>query len=326
MGLFSGLFDPFLSSRRAVVEPVAEKVHKDFRIVVEGIPVELAELCREFEGGGQGWWGVAAQIPAFKSHTYAYAGKRDLTVSLLQMALPEVRRCAVYALPDDRVLAVAQLPPQVSVEAFSNVLCEQLRPAYAEGETMTRRYDLRQPQGEFWKICSEIQASLVEQEKVRAMQHQFNVQAMTEFSLTEAQKAKRRERPELNTLIIEDDPSTAALLVHLIGRNSHVVSAIDAVTAVKEYRQMVPDLVFLDIGLPDLNGLELLKKLVGGDTSACVVMLTAQAYRQNLDKATRWGAQGFIAKPFRRERLAYYLKLAERLKTERRTMEGVRHA
>jgi CheY-like chemotaxis protein len=326
MGLFSGLFDPFLSSRKRAVEPVAVRTVKDFRIVVGRIPAELAELCRKFENGGQGWWGVVGQIPAFKSHPYAYARKRDLTVSLLQMALPEVQCCAVYALPDDRVLAVAKLPPEVSVEAFSEVVCEQLRPAHAMGQAVTRHYDLSQPHGEFWKTCREIKASLVEQENVQAMQQQFNVQAMTEFSLTEAQKAKRRERTDLSMLIVEDDPSTAALLVHLIGRNAQAVSAADAVSAVRKYRQVVPDLVFLDIGLPDMNGLELLKKLVGGDNGACVVMLTAQAYRQNLDKAARWGAQGFIAKPFRRERLAYYLKLAERLKAERRAMEGVRHA
>lgn len=321
MGLFSGLFDPFLASRRkAEAVPVA-RASQSFRVVAAHIPDELDTLCRELAGGGAGWWGVAAQIPGCNAKAYAYAGKRELAASMLQLALPGVARCEVFVLPDNRVLAVAKLPPGLEGDAFAKAVCENLKGAGMEGEAATKVYDLARPQGEFLTICGEIKAALLEQEKAGEMQNRFNVQVMTEFSLTEAQKTRRREREDLNTLIVEDDPSTAALLVHLISRNSHVMSATDAVSAVKEYRQMVPDLVFLDIGLPDMNGLELLKKLVGGDTGACVVMLTANAYRHNLDMATRWGAQGFIAKPFRRERLTYYLNLAARLKAERQALE-----
>lgn len=331
MGLFSGLFDPFMLSRRkavaaAVAQPSVGNKGQTFRVVSTGIATALQDLVLEFTDGAPGWWAVALKLPGFNARAYAYTGKRELAASMLKLSLPAVTRGEVFVLPDNRILAVAKLPASVSCEDFIAALCDTLRVPDMEGVPATKVYDLHTVHAEFAQICGEIRHALLEQEKGETMQNRFNVQELTEFSLTDGQLRKRRERDEMSTLIIEDDPSTAALLVHLIGRNSHVVSAADAVSGVKEYRQMVPDLVFLDIGLPDMNGLELLKKLVGGDNAACVVMLTANAYRHNLDMATRWGAQGFIAKPFRRERLNYYLNLAQRLKAESKMLEAPGHA
>lgn len=100
--------------------------------------------------------------------------------------------------------------------------------------------------------------------------------------------------------MVEDDPATLQVLEHLLTqlRTVDVLSARNAADAVVLYRRNAPDMVFLDLGLPEIDGLTLLAKLREADPAGRVVILTANAYRSNLEQASRLGAAGFLAKPF----------------------------
>ncbi|TQJ38601.1 response regulator receiver domain-containing protein [Arthrobacter sp. SLBN-112] len=105
--------------------------------------------------------------------------------------------------------------------------------------------------------------------------------------------------PEIRrAVVIEDDPDTRGLLVHvLVKQGFEVTQAGAGLPGVEEVRRIKPDLVTLDLNLPDLDGLEVCK-LLREFSDAFIVMLTARA--DELDKLTGLdnGADEYISKPF----------------------------
>lgn len=99
-------------------------------------------------------------------------------------------------------------------------------------------------------------------------------------------------------VVIEDDPDIRGLLVRVLSKQGFEVTEAGAgLTGVEEVRSRQPDLVTLDLNLPDLDGLEVCK-LLREFSDAFIVMLTARA--DELDKLTGLdnGADEYISKPF----------------------------
>ncbi|GAB5077470.1 PP2C family protein-serine/threonine phosphatase [Arthrobacter sp. AD-310] len=99
-------------------------------------------------------------------------------------------------------------------------------------------------------------------------------------------------------VVIEDDPDIRGLLVRVLTKQGFEVSQVGAgLPGVEEVRRLQPDLVTLDLNLPDLDGLEVCK-LLRKFSDAFIVMLTARA--DELDKLTGLdnGADEYISKPF----------------------------
>lgn len=105
--------------------------------------------------------------------------------------------------------------------------------------------------------------------------------------------------PEIRrAVVIEDDPDIRGLLVRvLVKQGFDVTQAGAGLPGVEEVRRTKPDLVTLDLNLPDLDGLEVCK-LLREFSDAFIVMLTARA--DELDKLTGLdnGADEYISKPF----------------------------
>ena len=103
-------------------------------------------------------------------------------------------------------------------------------------------------------------------------------------------------------LVIEDDPDMCALIERLLGRDNFTVSTCgkrEEVLARLRQRPS-PDLLMLDIHLPDLNGFELLQKLKTHPQlkPIPVVIVTADANPASVMRGLALGADGYITKPF----------------------------
>jgi len=79
--------------------------------------------------------------------------------------------------------------------------------------------------------------------------------------------------------------------------------ARDGAEAVALYEKLRPDLVTMDVVMPNMGGLEALRKIRAADPEAQVVMVTAVDQKQTLMDSIRDGAMDFIVKPFDRERI-----------------------
>ena len=79
--------------------------------------------------------------------------------------------------------------------------------------------------------------------------------------------------------------------------------AVDGANAVEQFNALKPDLVLMDITMPNMDGLEALKAIRGADSNANVVMCSAMGQETMVIDAIRSGAKDFIVKPFKGERV-----------------------
>lgn len=112
-------------------------------------------------------------------------------------------------------------------------------------------------------------------------------------------------------LVIEDSPNVRRLIeVCLRVLDLDVVSVEDGVKGLAEARRSRPDVIVLDIGLPGMDGWEVLRRLRAEveTESIKVLVLTAHAQPEVAEQANEVGADDFMTKPFRpvdlRQRLA----------------------
>ena len=84
---------------------------------------------------------------------------------------------------------------------------------------------------------------------------------------------------------------------------SDFVEAQDGAEAVKKYGEEKPDMVIMDITMPNMDGLQALKKIKESDASAKIVMCTAMGQESMVVDAIKSGAKDFIVKPFNAERI-----------------------
>lgn len=103
--------------------------------------------------------------------------------------------------------------------------------------------------------------------------------------------------PSAEVLIVEDDEDIAALLAHRVSRQGHHPTvARTGAAALDRARAARPDLVLLDLGLPDMHGWEVLDGLRGDATLAAVpvVVVSIADEALSLDRPV----QGHVTKPF----------------------------
>ncbi len=137
-------------------------------------------------------------------------------------------------------------------------------------------------------------------------QHNFGeVSSLQENFLETA--AIRKFRQPLYILLVEDDPVTQKAVSNCFKNDYAVITASDAQEGVMNYLLYAPDIVLLDIGLPDTNGLHALRQIIKCDSEAFVVMFSGNGYLDNIVAALSNGASGFITKPFRKEKLRHYI-------------------
>ena len=99
-------------------------------------------------------------------------------------------------------------------------------------------------------------------------------------------------------LVIEDDePTRTALRRDLAAREFEVVEALDGRTALRRWEARRPDLVLLDLGLPDMDGVRILRRIRGEATTPVVILSARDAERTKIE-ALEAGADDYVTKPF----------------------------
>ena len=105
--------------------------------------------------------------------------------------------------------------------------------------------------------------------------------------------------PVRRILVVDDDPDINRLLrTRLAARGYEVSAAIDGERALEKIGIVNPDIVFLDVSMPGIGGLEVLDRVRAGQLDAAVVMTTAFGSEQVAIDALRRGADDYLRKPF----------------------------
>lgn len=117
--------------------------------------------------------------------------------------------------------------------------------------------------------------------------------------------------PAKQLLIIEDDPDQAAYLTQLVKFCGWQSTTAATGAAAEEAQEAHPcQLILLDIYLPDINGIDLLKKLRESADDVTVIAMTSQSTTELAVEAMRQGAYDFLEKPLSLERLRVTLENA----------------
>ncbi len=105
--------------------------------------------------------------------------------------------------------------------------------------------------------------------------------------------------PAPKLLIIDDEPYICEVLVEILNEDNYEIdSAYSAQEALDKFSSGSYDLVLLDIGMPVMSGIEVLKNLLKLDPTITVIMATAQRDTQTVVEAIKIGAEDYILKPF----------------------------
>ncbi len=123
-------------------------------------------------------------------------------------------------------------------------------------------------------------------------------------------------------LIVDDEPSSLELLeVYLRDKGFAVECAVNGVECAAKVRSFAPDVVVLDVRLPDRDGIEILKELRTGENPPSVIIVTAFHDMDTTIKAIRSGAFEYIPKPIDVDELESAIERALKLSKTRRTRE-----
>ena len=114
--------------------------------------------------------------------------------------------------------------------------------------------------------------------------------------------------PQHKVLVVDDEPALArALAINLRAHGWEVVTAADGRSALDAAATTQPDVIVLDLGLPDMDGTEVIAGLRGW-TSVPIVVLSARQHGEDKIEALDLGADDYVTKPFALEELLARLR------------------
>ncbi|WP_410659658.1 response regulator [Amycolatopsis sp. lyj-112] len=120
------------------------------------------------------------------------------------------------------------------------------------------------------------------------------------------------ETASATVLVVDDEPQIVrALRINLSARGYKVITAHDGTAALKAVAETKPDVVVLDLGLPDLDGTEVIAGLRGW-TTVPIIVLSARGDSADKVQALDAGADDYVTKPFGMDELLARLRAAVR--------------
>lgn len=116
----------------------------------------------------------------------------------------------------------------------------------------------------------------------------------------EERKAAAQMNPgAMRALIVDDDEDIRRALHDLLESQHYMVKSVGTgAQALEQVRDQRFGVVILDLELPDVNGLEVLRRLKEGDPTLPIIMLTATSNEADKTAALHYGARAFFTKPY----------------------------
>ena len=108
-----------------------------------------------------------------------------------------------------------------------------------------------------------------------------------------------------NILICDDAAFMRMMIKDILTKNGYNIAgeAENGQKAVEKYAELKPDLVLMDITMPEMDGIEALKRIKAADPSASVIMCSAMGQEAMVIDSIKSGARDFIVKPFKPDRI-----------------------
>ncbi len=113
-----------------------------------------------------------------------------------------------------------------------------------------------------------------------------------------------------NVLICDDAAFMRMMIKDILTKNGYNIAgeAENGLKAVEKYAEVKPDLTLMDITMPEMDGIQALKKIKESDPNATVIMCSAMGQQAMVIESIQAGARDFIVKPFQADRVIEAVK------------------
>jgi len=229
--------------------------------------------------------------------------------------LLEGAKASIYIFKDYDILIIYQGLSIKLSESITYKLSDLIK---EDANKILRVYDLEKNSEIIKSICQkklelydiEEKAKLRSEQEVitEAKGSQEPLDIKIDKSLLESLSFRRSAHTKTKILLVEDDPFSRRLVKNILQNEFDVVEAEDGRDALAKYISYAPNIVFLDINLPDCTGMQLLEKLVTIDARSYIVMLSGNSFKDNILVSVKKGAKGFVAKPFPKDKIFHYIE------------------
>src|SRR3954453_10639652 len=134
----------------------------------------------------------------------------------------------------------------------------------------------------------------------------------------------RKASPVPRVLVVDDEPQILRVLrINLVARQYEVITAATGADALTSVKADHPDLVILDLGLPDLEGVEVIRRLRAW-TKVPIIVLSGRMETQQKVAALDAGAEDYVTKPFSVDELLARVRVATRDRSDGALPSSVR--
>lgn len=246
--------------------------------------------------------------------------KDELQETFLSLSerLPNSYMANIYICRDKDIFILMQGFMQSQFAEFIKKLSATL--GAPELMDLTRVFELRLHWDRIENICKTKLGALEDTDE--DIENQEKDKAIDIYAPLDVQKIKtivqrRSKRADPLILVVDDDELSRMLVGNVLSPEFNVKFAKDGKTALQQYTEHAPDICFLDIGLPDINGHQLLEVFAQIDPNSYIIMFSGRKNKSNILKALRLGSQGFVGKPFSREKLLHYINKSPFIRKKR---------
>jgi two-component system chemotaxis response regulator CheY len=106
-------------------------------------------------------------------------------------------------------------------------------------------------------------------------------------------------------LVVDDAAFMRMMIKDILSKNGYEIvgEAENGARAVEKYKDLVPDLVIMDITMPEMDGIQAVKAIKGINGDAKIIMCSAMGQQAMVIESIQSGAKDFIVKPFQAERV-----------------------
>ena len=113
-----------------------------------------------------------------------------------------------------------------------------------------------------------------------------------------------------NVLVCDDAAFMRMMIKDILTKNGYNIAgeAENGLKAVEKYAEVKPDLTLMDITMPEMDGIQALKKIKESDPNATVIMCSAMGQQAMVIESIQAGARDFIVKPFQADRVIEAVK------------------
>ncbi|HSH36601.1 response regulator [Schnuerera sp.] len=113
-------------------------------------------------------------------------------------------------------------------------------------------------------------------------------------------------------LVVDDASFMRMMIKDILTKNGFEVigEAENGLNAVEKYKELNPELVIMDITMPEMDGIQAVKEIKSIDPNAKIIMCSAMGQQAMVIEAIQAGAKDFIVKPFQHERVIEAVKKA----------------